>query len=158
MIRKIFVILISLLPGYLSFGQYPNILIGNSASPEEPTIIINPKQTNRIVAGSNMNDYYYSNDGGYSWQSGVLVSSYGVMGDPCLAIDTAGNFCYMHLSDPPSGHWIDRIVFQKSTDQGQTWSDGTYMGLNGTKAQDKAWAAVDPANNKIYITWTQFDE
>ncbi|NQV03552.1 MAG: T9SS type A sorting domain-containing protein, partial [Bacteroidia bacterium] len=57
-----------------------------------------------------------------------------------------------------SGNWIDRIVCQKTTDGGQTWNDGSYMGLDGTKAQDKEWAIVDPANNNIYVTWTQFDD
>jgi hypothetical protein len=31
------------------------------------------------------------------------------------------------------------------------------MGLNGSKQQDKDWAAVDPATNYIYTCWTQFD-
>ena len=31
------------------------------------------------------------------------------------------------------------------------------MGLNGTKAQDKHWSAIDRTNNNIYVTWTQFD-
>jgi hypothetical protein len=32
------------------------------------------------------------------------------------------------------------------------------MGLNGTKVQDKAWIAVDPVTNNLYVTWTQFDQ
>ena len=31
------------------------------------------------------------------------------------------------------------------------------MGLNGSKAQDKAWIAVDPQTNNLYVTWTEFD-
>ena len=53
---------------------------------------------------------------------------------------------------------MTRIVCQKSTDGGATWNNGSYAGLNGAKAQDKAWVAIDPANNYIYISWTQFDE
>ncbi len=63
----------------------------------------------------------------------------------------------MHLSYPDEGNWIDRIVCQKSTDNGASWNNGTFMGLNGTKAQDKEWATVDRANNNIYVTWTEFD-
>jgi len=154
---RTFLSVTALLFAYHCFGQYPNVLVGNSGYPEEPSIFVNPKNTNQMVAGSNMAFYYYSDDGGYSWQPGVLTSSFGVNGDPCLVVDTTGNFCYIHLSDPSSGHWIDRIVCQKSTDGGQTWTDGTFMGLNGAKAQDKAWAVVDPINNTIYVTWTQFD-
>jgi hypothetical protein len=142
-------------------SQHQNIMLpySNSAySVDEPTIFINPKNTDEIVAGSNINNVFVSNNGGYTWTANVLVSSaYGVWGDPVTIIDTAGNYYFFHLSNPPSGNWIDRIVCQKSTDKGLTWSDGNYMGLSGTKAQDKEWAVVDRTNNNIYVTWTQFD-
>lgn len=140
-------------------AQHPNIFISNENLPEEPTIVMNPENTNELVAGANIINYYYSSDGGEGWELGTLTSSYGVWGDPCVIVDTAGHYYFFHLSNPPSpGVWIDRIVCQKSTDAGQTWSNGTYIGLNGTKAQDKEWATVDRQNNNIYVTWTQFDE
>jgi len=142
-------------------AQHQNIQLPNSGSPysvDEPVIFINPKNTDEVIAGSNINNVYVSNDGGYTWAAKVLVSqAYGVWGDPVTIIDTAGHYYFFHLSNPPGGHWIDRIVSQKSTDKGMTWSDGNYMGLNGTKAQDKEWAVVDRTNNNIYVTWTQFD-
>lgn len=79
------------------------------------------------------------------------------MGDPAIGVDTTGAFYYLHLSNPPNGSWIDRIIIQKSTDAGVHWSNGAYTGLNGSKAQDKHWIAVDPATNALYVTWTQFD-
>ncbi len=142
-------------------GQHQNILVSTANYPNEPSIIINHKNTNELYAGSNIANYYYSTDGGYSWTEGVLVSQqYGVWGDPVLMCDTAGAFYFFHLSNPPggTGSWIDRIVCQKTESAGGTWNDGTYMGLNGTKAQDKHWAAVDWKNNNIYVTWTQFDQ
>lgn len=142
---------------FLSFGQFPNIQIGNQFYPNEPSIMINPINPDHLVAGSNLNIYYYSNDGGNTWSQGNLSSTYGVWGDPCIIADTNGHFYFFHLSNPSGGNWIDRIVCQKSTDGGQTWNNGSYMGLNGTKAQDKEWAIVDPATNYIYVTWTQFD-
>jgi len=142
---------------FISWGQYPNMMVGNQYNPNEPTIMINPFNPDNMVAGSNNDKYYYSNDGGDTWSMGMLSSSFGVWGDPCIIVDTNGHFYYFHLSNPPQGNWIDRIVCQKSTDGGQTWNDGSYMGLNGTKAQDKEWAVVDPATNYIYVTWTQFD-
>lgn len=87
-----------------------------------------------------------------------MMSSFGVWGDPSIMVDTAGAFYFFHLSNPPNGHWIDRIVCQKSTDRGMTWSDGTFMGLNGEKEQDKEWSVVDRKTNTIYISWTEFDE
>ncbi|MCK9421981.1 MAG: T9SS type A sorting domain-containing protein [Bacteroidales bacterium] len=140
-----------------ALAQYPNIMIGSSRSPNEPSIMINPKNTNQMVAGANIDTYYYSDDAGSTWTEGQLSSSYGVWGDPVIIVDTTGSFYFFHLSNPSSGNWIDRIVSQKSTNGGQSWSNGSYMGLNGTKAQDKEWGVVNLSNNHIYVTWTQFD-
>ena len=141
------------------FAQYQNIVIDNTGSPEEPSIMINPKNTNQLVAGSNIDNYYYSEDGGFTWTKGTLVSpGNGVWGDPCIIVDTAGSFYFFHLANPPGGAWIDRIVAQKFDFATHSWTDGTYTGLNGDKNQDKAWAVVDSANNNIYVTWTQFDD
>ena len=143
----------------LANAQHQNILISTYASPNEPSIIINPKNTNQLYGGANIASYYYSDDAGYTWEEGTLVSNeLGVWGDPVLLCDTAGAFYFFHLSNPQTGSWIDRIVCQKTESLGGTWNDGTYMGLNGTKAQDKHWAAVDRTNNNIYVTWTQFDQ
>jgi len=154
--KKVLVVFFFLV-GLMGYAQYPNVVIGDTQSPEETSIAINPKNPNQVVAGANIDLFYSSDDGGITWQGGNLTSTYSVYGDPCLFSDTAGNFYFIHLSNPSFGNWIDRIVCQKSTDGGLTWSDGSYMGLNGTKAQDKAWAAVDPRTNIIYVTWTQFD-
>ncbi|PLX00813.1 MAG: glycosyl hydrolase [Marinilabiliales bacterium] len=142
-----------------SFAQYQNILISDEQYPEEPSIMMNPKNPNQLVAGANLNSYYISEDGGYNWSRGDLVSqANGVWGDPVIIVDTAGDFYYFHLANPEDGNWIDRIVCQKLDLESGTWNDGSYMGLNGTKAQDKEWAVVDSATNTIYVTWTQFDQ
>jgi len=143
------------------YAQHPNVLVGGNISanqPEEPSIVINRLNTDHILVGTNINNYYYSTDGGKNWTHGVLTSSYGVWGDPCVITDTTGNFYFFHLSNPAAGSWIDRIVCQKLDTLGGEWSDGTFTGLNGEKAQDKEWAAVDWQNNNIYTTWTQFDQ
>ncbi|NOX46817.1 MAG: T9SS type A sorting domain-containing protein [Chlorobi bacterium] len=141
------------------FAQHQNVVIDNSGSPEEPSIYVNPKNTDQLVGGANINNVYSSNDGGLTWNTGTLVSQQnGVYGDPCLIVDTTGSYYFFHLSIPPyPGNFIDRIVCQKSTDNGQTWNDGSYMGLNGNKVQDKEWAVVDWTNNNIYVSWTEFD-
>ena len=38
-----------------------------------------------------------------------------------------------------------------------TWNNGSFTGLNGTKAQDKQWIAFDKNSNNFYMSWTQFD-
>lgn len=140
-----------------ALAQFTNIQISNNDSPNEPSICLDPKNPNRIVAGSNINNMYYSSDGGITWTEKKMISNYGVWGDPAIGVDTTGAFYFFHLSNPAFGSWIDRIVCQKSTDGGANWSDGTFTGLNGAKAQDKHWMAVDRNKNYLYLTWTQFD-
>lgn len=139
-----------------AFGQ--NVLISKAGSPNEPSIMMDYKNPNILVAGSNLNYIYNSSDGGLTWKLKNLTSTYGVWGDPAIDVDTNGNFYFFHLSNTPGGNWIDRIVCQKSIDDGNTWSDGSYTGLNGKKAQDKQWSAIDRRNNNIYLTWTEFDK
>jgi hypothetical protein len=141
----------------VGFSQFSEIVIDNNNHPNEPSIQINPYQTDQLVAGANIDSYYYSNDGGYTWSEAYLSSTYGVWGDPVIACDNKGDFYFFHLSNPDVGNWIDRIVCQKSIDGGLHWNNGSYAGLNGTKAQDKHWTTIDRVNNFIYLTWTQFD-
>ena len=140
-----------------------NILIsknfGNRYGPNEPSIMMDPDNTDILVAGSILNNYHFSNDGGLTWKIGELTSPYGVWGDPVIDVDSKGNFYYFHLSNViEGGGWIDRIVCQKSTDRGNSWSDGTFTGLDGSKVQDKQWSVIDRTNDNIYLTWTQFDD
>ena len=137
--------------------------LGNGMGPAEPSIFINPTKPNNIVAASIINYYHTSFDGGENWTTNKLQSEFGVWGDPCITADTKGNFYYAHLSDPEGTNWrskkiLDRMVVQKSTDGGKTWSSGAGVGLNAPKQQDKEWLTVNPFNNDIYITWTEFDK
>lgn len=155
---KIAMLLFAILTLQQLAAQHTNIIISNSSYPEEPTIYIDPNNTNRIIAGANINNLFYSDDGGLSWQVKKLYSSsFGVAGDPMVIVDELGHYYYFHLSSPPNGSWLDRIVCQKSTDGGVTWNQGSFMGLNGSKDQDKQWVDIDRNNGNIYATWTQFD-
>lgn len=142
-----------------AYGQHPNMLISDVGSPNEPSIMLNPANPAQIVAGANIDKLYTSLDSGRTWRTSRLSSAvHGVWGDPTILCDNNGDFYYFHLSNPPSqGSWIDRIVCQKSTSQGLTWTDGVGFGRNGSKKQDKHWPVLDPANNNIYVTWTEFD-
>lgn len=136
-------------------SQYQNILVGESLSfkePEETTIVIDPNNCHHMVAGANNDNFYYSTDSGYTWTHGLLISTYGVFCDPCIQIDSRGNYYYFHLNPR-----TDRVVCQKSTGPGEPWTDGTFTGLNGNKDQDKEWAVIDRENNIIYISWSEFD-
>ena len=109
-----------------SFPQYQNIRVdaANSNQPEEVSIAINPISPNNIAAAANINHFFRSSDGGSTWQTSFLSSSFGVWGDPSVIYDELGNLYFGHLSNPPfPGYWIDRIVVQRSTNNGLNWND-----------------------------------
>lgn len=144
-----------------------NVQIGPSQTsgyqPCEPSIAINPTNSDNIVAGSILNNVYRSIDGGLTWTHNTLSSSHGVFGDPCVIASSNGDFYYFHLSDPEKAGWsserlLDRIVCQHSEDGGQSWSDGGAMGLSHPKDQDKEWAVTSLDGSKIHACWTQFDK
>ncbi len=159
-------LLLFILTSNRAFPQFTNYRVDNGAyKPEEVSITIDPTNPLRLAAGSNLNYYYYSTNGGLNWTTGTLTSSlYGVWGDPVVRFDALGNLYYSHLSNPPSGgHWIDRIVVQKSTNGGQTWNEGAGVGYNPpVRAQDKEWLGIDMTQsyhrNNIYMSWTEFDD
>ena len=148
--------------------QFTNVMIAQAKSgtfigPCEPTICVNPKNPQQVAAGAVLNHYYWSHDGGRTWQNNKLTSTYGVYGDPVIIADWQGNFFYAHLSDPEGKGWsseklLDRIVIQKSTDGGQTYDNGAFTGNRHPKDQDKHWLVADPKTNALYCTWTEFDK
>jgi hypothetical protein len=164
--RSIFTLL-WLLSGLMAAAQSPfaNLVLDDEQGlyqPCEPSIAIDAQHPDTIVAGAILNRVYHSHDGGKTWQKDKLASPYGVFGDPCLVSDDAGNFYYLHLSNPSGKGWsdehlLDRIVCQRSSDGGKTWSEGSYMGLNHPKDQDKEWAVAAPDSGVLYASWTQFD-
>ncbi|MFN8299406.1 MAG: hypothetical protein U0T75_09885 [Chitinophagales bacterium] len=162
--KKTFVYLLLFTAIYRVGAQsaFTNVLISDVVNPNEPTICINPLDTNRIAAAANTDVFYYSDDAGLHWNTGQATSFYGVFGDPCIVADTAGDFLYFHLAYNPNitewPQWCDRIVCQKTADGGTTWYIDTFMGLRPPKMQDKEWAAVDPAHNYVYCGWTEFEE
>lgn len=156
-------ILCALFLANIAFSQsvYRNILITDESEPSEVTITVNPFDNRNFVGAANISSYFYTFDGGLSWQVRKLESTYGVWGDPCIVADTRGRFHYFHLANyyEDGGTWLDRMVCQSSDDGGITWSNGTFFGSNPPHLQDKEWAAVDNSysiyRNNIYSAWTQ---
>lgn len=144
-------------------AQIPNVRISatGTSSPNETSIAINPLNPDIVVAGSNISYFYWSTNRGATWSQKQMTSTLGVWGDPCLIYDHRGYLYYGHLSNPTVGYWIDRIVVQRSTNNGNTWNDGAGVGLTPPKEQDKEWLAADYHSplykGNIYMAWTEFD-
>ena len=121
--KPAFPFVISLLMVFTAFTQFRNVTVSTYEYPNEPSIMINPKAPNVMVAGANTKSYYYSDDFGFSWTRGTLTSTYGIWGGPCIIVDTAGSFYFLHLSNPSPSSFLDRIVCRESTDNGQSWNN-----------------------------------
>ncbi|MBU6324178.1 MAG: glycoside hydrolase [Bacteroidetes bacterium] len=131
----------------------------------EPSMAINPLNPQQRLLGANVNLILGSEDGGQSWQTRDVKSSFGFYGDPVLLCDKKGNYYLCHLAKNSKllwPEWFDRIVVQRSTDGGKTFNDGTGVGWTPGKVQDKPWMALDemnrsPYKGRLYLAWTEFD-
>jgi hypothetical protein len=135
----------------------------NLFDPEEVSIAIDQVDPTHIAAGSAPNYFYYSSNHGQSWQGDGIASSFGEAGDASLTCDSKGNIYHAHLSSPAApGYWLDRIVIQKSTNGGNTFSDGSFAGHHPTRQQYKEFITCDlstssPYHDYLYLCWSEFD-
>jgi hypothetical protein len=154
-----------LVTGVLHAQSFPNVRISDPSlsAPEEVSIAINPKNTNQLAAGSNLNYFFSSTDGGWSWNWTQLTSHYGFWGDPNLMFDDSGILYYEHLS---GRNWQDteflwRIVVQRSLDAGMSFDSGEQIGYYPPTMQDKAWLGIDRSqtatNGTIMTSWNEDD-
>ncbi|MCA9329509.1 glycosyl hydrolase [Candidatus Saccharibacteria bacterium] len=127
--------------------------------PEEPSIYINPTNPDNIIAGANLDNYYYSFDGGKTWDESKLPGPT-VWGDPVLHFDYLGNAYYTHLGTFDN----TGIYIARSMDGGRSWSNSKRIhGYNGRKPfQDKEWIVSDSKTPEylgyLYVSWTEFDQ
>lgn len=162
---RAFFLLLLIISSIGSRAQFPNVKLDERTSDNlvcEPSIAINPRNPLNMVATSAKDNVYVTIDGGKTWSSQKLTSTFGVYGAPVVAVDSKGTFYLVHLSDPTdegaqNEKSLDAIVCQISSDGGQTWDGGTAIGFNAPKDQHKPWATVDGKGN-VHVTWTQFDK
>lgn len=161
-----FSLLILVFIAHTSFSQFKNIKIdeddGQSFHPCEPSIAINPANTDNIVATAILDRTYHTQDGGKTWHKQIVSSPHGVYGDPVVVAGDKDRFYFFHLSDPDGKNWLgerflDRIVCQRSSKYGKKWNRGASIGLNHPKDQDKEWGHYDFKAENLYAVWTQFD-
>ena len=149
-----------LLP-FLTVAQIKNIKLDDTGS-LQPAIVINKKNPLNIVAATAPDNIYYTADGGSTWQSIQVKSSFGVSGEPALVSDDKGNIFSFHVSGSTGEEsqnimTSEQILCHVSKDGGKTWEEGAPFALNGTKIQNNPSVTVDIKGN-IWVAWTQFDK
>lgn len=142
---------------------------GTSIANEDP-IAANPKNGQDLLTGANdyncasLQGFYSSSNGGTTWTSTCMNTLSGAFGDgdPGVGYDLKGN-SYISGIDGGTSDGYD-IVFEKSSNNGTTWSAPAVAVHNGISGglTDKDWLAVDDSPtskyaNAVYISITQFD-
>lgn len=148
-------------------AQFKNIkladLTGEIHPPSGPSIAINRKNADNIIASVGKDRAFHTKDGGVNWTESKIQSPFGVGGYPTVLSDSKGELYYFHLTDP-SGKgesdeaWLDGVVCQKSSDEGTTWKGGEPFGVLPGKDQYRVWPTVAIKKQDIYTVWTQFDK
>lgn len=109
--------------------------------------------------------YYTSHDCGRTWNEGLVpgypggpesaLSDYNAAGDPVMLADGDGDFYYVGIAFNRSPT-VGSIFIAESTDGGDTFDETALVHRNEDGLDDKPWAAVDPANGDLFVTWTMF--
>ncbi len=73
-----------------SFSQFQNIRVDHPSNNNhnEVTIAINRLNPNILAGGANINNFYFSTDGGNTWDESTMSSTLGVWGDPVVLFDS----------------------------------------------------------------------
>jgi hypothetical protein len=116
-------------------------------------------------------------DNGETWHESVPpITPYQFTGDPALAFDANGRVYFANIADhegPGGSFTAPSVVVSTSDDGGLTWTNPVTVAdgkgaVNGGADpqlifQDKEFIAADthgssPFRNRVYVTWTSFDE
>jgi hypothetical protein len=144
---------------------------GTNIANEDP-IAVNPNNGQDMLSGANdyncasLQGFYSSTNGGSTWRSTCMNTLSGAFGDgdPGVGYDLQGNSYISGIDGGTSPDGYD-IVFEKSSNNGQTWSAPAIAVHNlypSGGITDKDWLQVDdssssPYANAVYISITQFD-
>lgn len=158
--KKALVFLMLFSTGGLMQAQFKTIVLEEATSTGlngaiNPSVAINPKDPDNIIAVAGANHVYVTTDGGETWKTTQIKSEFGQGNQPVIKVDSKGNFYCLNFSDPAKTDGKPAIVSFKSTDDGESWTQGD---LVSEKDGDQGMfrATIDPKSNDIVTTWTQF--
>jgi len=156
--------------GPSQLGVLTNVKANAGSQPaNEVPITANPNNGQQLLSGANdyscstIQGFYSSGNGGSSWTTHCLAAVSGGSGDgdPAVAYDTSGNSYIAGIDEVGS---IGEIVFQKSTNNGGSWSSTAVavLPLFAGGFADKEWMESDhgsssPRTGALYISVTQFN-
>lgn len=152
--------------------RLPNVQASEGGQPvNEDPIVANPTNPSQLESGGNdyncptLQGFYNSSNKGSTWSHYCMAAISGASGegDPTVGYDLNGN-AYIGGIQTGGAAGSSAIVFQKSSDNGATWSP-TAIAVSPYYAgglTDKDWMEIDtnassPYKNCIYISVTQFN-
>lgn len=147
-------------------AQISHSVLGTpSVNGNEPSISFDLHNSKCGIVGFNTNQLYITLDGGKAWSPILLDPPQGFYGDPVIKTAKNGSIFLAHLAHNKTANWpdfFDRIVFERSVDQGKTFASSD-VGFRQGKMQDKPWFEIDEwpkskGNGNIYLSWTEFDK
>ena len=114
-----------------------------------------------LTAGANLTGVAYSSDGGQTFtDGGALPNAPGNvnLGDPWLAVDSAGTFYFSNLTiDATTGFLL--VGVSRSTDGGKTWTPAASIPAPAGAffySADKDALTTGPGNGNLYDVWDDF--
>lgn len=151
-----------------SVCDFPDIQVFASNNPQsEVHISVNPTDSNNLILSCNTypghysQGYFYSTDGGNTWNGSENLQGYtNLGGDPSTAFDANGNG-YISTLNYTQLRTATAILMQESNDNGINWGNISDP-INNDPGTDKDMIASDnvstsPFHNNIYCGWTYFD-
>jgi hypothetical protein len=144
-------------------AQFPNILLADQKegrpAPGEPSVIINHDEVGNMVASMGMDQIVFTTDGGKTWNESTVSSPLGRGGSVGMIVDAKGRIYNFHRAEGEKpGEGYDHIVCQRSDDLGKTWNEGSRIGGDSGKKNDKLGLAVNARKQILYAAWTQYDQ
>ncbi len=146
--------------GQVNVDSNGDNIVGDAAN--EPSIAINPNNSNSILIGWRQFDDIHSNfrqagyaftlDGGHNWNFPGVLEPGVFRSDPVLGFDKGGNFYYNSLTVSQNNNYTCDVF--RSYNGGFTWDDPVFA-----QGGDKQWMIIDRTESigegNIYASWNK---